>query len=50
MLPAIWKEIEYYCYLERGRAWYLAHFPRIPAKQRFVTGEASTCYIGMSEG
>lgn len=50
VLPAIWKEIEYYRYPERGREWYLSHFPRIPdSPDRFITGEASTCYIGMRE-
>lgn len=50
VLAAIWKEIEYFRFPERGREWYLAHFPRIPdGDVRFVTGEASTCYIGMPE-
>lgn len=50
VLPAIWKEIEYYRFPERGREWYLSHFPRIPdGETRFLTGEASTCYIGMRE-
>jgi len=50
VLPAIWKEIEYFRFPERGIDWYLSHFPRIPdGDTRFVTGEASTCYIGMRE-
>ena len=50
VLPAIWKEIEYFRFPERGDDWYLAHFPRMPAgPERFITGEASTCYIGMRE-
>ncbi|MCR9243662.1 MAG: sulfotransferase domain-containing protein [bacterium] len=50
VLPAIWKEIEYYRFPERGHDWYLSHFPRIPdGDTRFITGEASTCYIGMRE-
>jgi hypothetical protein len=51
VLPAIVKEIEYYQFPERGREWYLAHFPRIPdAGVRFVTGEASTSYLTISGG
>ncbi len=50
VLPAVWKEIEYFRFPERGLDWYLAHFPRIPGGgERFVTGEASTCYFAMSE-
>lgn len=50
VLPAAWKEIEYFRYPERGLDWYLAHFPRLPGgAERFVTGEASTCYFAMSE-
>ncbi len=50
VLPAVWKEIEYYRFPERGDAWYLAHFPRIPPSgPRLLTGEASTCYFAMSE-
>lgn len=45
VLPPIWKEIEYFRYPERGLDWYLAHFPRMPGPE-FVTGEASTCYLG----
>ena len=46
VLPAIVKEIEYYQFPERGREWYLAHFPRIlDAHMRFITGEASTSYM-----
>lgn len=48
VLPAAWKEIAYYRYPERGHDWYLSHFPRMPdGNTRFLTGEASTCYIGM---
>ena len=48
VLPAIWKEIEYFRFPERGKQWYLSHFPRIPdGEQRFVTGEASTCYMSI---
>lgn len=48
VLPAVWKEIEYFRFPERGRDWYLAHFPRIPRSDtRFVTGEASTCYMSI---
>jgi tetratricopeptide (TPR) repeat protein len=51
MLPAIVKETDYYQFPERGREWYLAHFPRIPdARARFVTGEASTCYLTLTTG
>ncbi|MEZ6036991.1 MAG: sulfotransferase domain-containing protein [Planctomycetota bacterium] len=49
VLPAAWKEIEYFRFPERGLDWYLAHFPRIPPGERFLSGEASTCYIGMPE-
>jgi tetratricopeptide (TPR) repeat protein len=50
VLPAIVKEIEYYQFPERGRDWYLAHFPRIPdGKVRFITGEASTCYMAVPD-
>lgn len=48
VLPAIWKEIEYFRFPERGEQWYLSHFPRIPdGDTRFVTGEASTCYMSI---
>ena len=48
VLPTIWKEIEFYRFPERGLEWYLSQFPRIPdSRTRFISGEASTCYIGM---
>lgn len=48
VLPAIWKEIEYFRFPQRGRDWYLSHFPRIPhGDTRFVSGEASTCYMSI---
>ena len=47
VLPAIWKEIEYFRFPERGKEWYLSHFPRMPAGEKFVTGEASTCYMSI---
>ncbi len=48
VLPAIWKEIEYFRFPERGEDWYMSHFPRIPDSDlRFVTGEASTCYMSI---
>jgi tetratricopeptide (TPR) repeat protein len=48
VLPAVWKEIEYFRFPERGPDWYLAHFPRIPrGGPRFVSGEASTCYMSI---
>ena len=49
VLPAAWKEIEYYRFPERGRAWYLAQLPRIPPGEPFLGGEASTCYFAMPE-
>ena len=50
VLPAILKEIDYFRLPERGRQWYLSHFPRIPdAGVRFVTGEASTCNLCLSD-
>lgn len=49
VLPAIWKEIEYFRFPERGREWYLAHFPRLPHTGTWLTGEASTCYFAMAE-
>jgi len=49
VLPAILKEIEYFRLPERGRQWYLSHFPRIPdAKVRFVSGEATATYMSSS--
>ena len=48
VLPAIWKEIEYFRFPERGGEWYLSHFPRIPeGPVRYVSGEASTCYMSI---
>ena len=48
VLPAVWKEIEYFRFPERGLDWYLSHFPKIPdSDTRFVTGEASTCYMSI---
>jgi hypothetical protein len=48
VLPAIWKEPEYYLFPQRGIDWYLAHFPRTPeAPVRFLTGEASSCYLSI---
>ncbi|MBL8754693.1 MAG: sulfotransferase domain-containing protein [Planctomycetes bacterium] len=48
VLPAIWKEPEYYLFPERGMDWYLSHFPRTPDRPaRFVTGEASSCYLSI---
>ena len=48
VLPAIWKEIEYFRFPERGKHWYLSHYPRIPeGKERYITGEASTCYMSI---
>lgn len=48
VLPTIWKEIEFYRFPDRGIEWYLSQFPRIPdTRRRFLSGEASTCYIGM---
>lgn len=49
VLPAIWKEIEYFRFPERGREWYLAHFPRLPPRGTWLSGEASTCYFAMPE-
>jgi len=44
----IWKEIEYFCFPERGRHWYTSHFPRIAdAGVRLVTGEASPGYLSI---
>jgi tetratricopeptide (TPR) repeat protein len=49
VLPAVLKEIEYFVFPERGRAWYLSHFPRIPAADvRFVSGEATASYLTRS--
>ncbi len=49
VLPAIWKEIEYFRFPERGLPWYLAQLPRITEGSGVITGEASTCYFAMSE-
>ncbi|MFY9345058.1 MAG: sulfotransferase domain-containing protein [Planctomycetota bacterium] len=49
VLPAVWKEPDYFRFPERGRAWYLAHLPRIPPGEHFVGGEASTCCFAMPE-
>ena len=48
VLPAIWKEIEYFRFPERGVEWYLSHFPRVPdGGTRYLSGEASTCYMSI---
>jgi tetratricopeptide (TPR) repeat protein len=48
ILPAIWKEPEYFRFPERGRDWYLSHFPRTPQQPvRYLTGEASSCYLSI---
>ncbi|MBL8756780.1 MAG: sulfotransferase domain-containing protein [Planctomycetes bacterium] len=49
VLPAIWKEIEYFRFPERGLDWYLAQLPRIARGSGVLTGEASTCYFAMHE-
>jgi tetratricopeptide (TPR) repeat protein len=48
ILPAIWKEPEYFRFPERGIDWYLGHMPRIPpGPTRYLTGEASSCYLSI---
>ncbi|MFY9341386.1 MAG: sulfotransferase domain-containing protein [Planctomycetota bacterium] len=48
VLPAVWKEIEYFRFPDRTRDWYLAHFPRMPdGPVRFLSGEASSCYLSL---
>jgi tetratricopeptide (TPR) repeat protein len=47
VVEAIEKEIHYFSYnFDRGINWYLAHFPRLPQDSNYITGEASTSYIG----
>lgn len=48
VLPILWKEPEYFRFPQFGVEWYLSHFPRVPNfGPRFVTGEASTCYMSI---
>lgn len=50
ILPAIWKEPEFFRFPERGLDWYLSHLPRTPqAPIRYLTGEASSCYLSLWE-
>jgi tetratricopeptide (TPR) repeat protein len=40
------KEIDFFSnYFDRGKEWYLAHFPAISDRQEFITGEATTHYF-----
>ncbi|NEP43496.1 MAG: sulfotransferase family 2 domain-containing protein, partial [Okeania sp. SIO2H7] len=50
ILPAIKKEVRFWSrYFSKEIDWYLAHFPRIPEKANFLTGEATPSYLNTRE-
>ncbi len=44
VFAALRKEIRYFGRPDASLDWYLAHFPRLPAKRGWVTGEATPNY------
>lgn len=46
VMPSIEKEIDFFdMEYEQGLDWYLAHFPRMPAAPKWITGETSANYL-----
>jgi tetratricopeptide (TPR) repeat protein len=51
VLAPILKETNYFLYPERGLAWFQAHFPRLPQKDKgYITGEASVSTLAVANG
>lgn len=47
VLEPVEKEIHFFTQVfDQGLPWYQAHFPPIPPGSSYITGEASTSYIG----
>ena len=47
VLEPVEKEIHFFTqHFNKGLPWYDAHFPAIPEGYNYITGEASTSYIG----
>lgn len=50
ILTPIKKEMDFFSWhFDRGIDWYLAHFPPMPRREKFVTGEASPSYFDSRE-
>jgi tetratricopeptide (TPR) repeat protein len=50
VLPTVNKEIDFFSfYFNRGNAWYLSHFPKLPNALDFLVGEASPSYLNFPD-
>ena len=50
ILTPIKKEMDFFSWhFDRGIDWYLAHFPPMPPREQFLTGEASPSYFDSRE-
>jgi hypothetical protein len=50
-LPAVKKEIYFWSgNFDKGKDWYLSHFPPIPPGENFLTGEATPTYFRVKNG
>lgn len=46
IVPPLKKELDFWSWhFQRGIEWYLAHFPPLPQRQNWITGEASPSYF-----